>query len=169
MIDIGDIKIKALNNSYNKLTEAILENNKSESYVEFFNFLYNLFALREGIGKKDVDEITRLKKDSVFGAMKYLYEIYKHTNNNDANKLIKASIFVSSKKYPYSYPYTYGEAFIKYANLPQELINTQNKQKHKDRFKFLYEKYLNEQFLLDVVEEAKKETLKLIGEKNEKN
>lgn len=114
MIEISKIKKQGLENSYNRLLEAVSANNQKEFYVEFFVFLNNLFPLREGAGQNDIDEKTRLKKDSIFGALKYFCEIYKHAKNNKANKLLESSIFVCSKKYPYSYPYTYGNAFVQY-------------------------------------------------------
>ncbi len=165
MIEISKIKIQGLENSYNRLLEAVSANNQKDFYVEFFDFLNNLFPLREGIGEKDVEKETRLKKDSIFGALKYFYEIYKHTENNKANKLIESSIFVCSKKYPYSYPYTYGNAFVQYKKLPQDLIDTQDKENHRTRFKELYEKYLNEKYLLEIVKTAKEETMRIMEEK----
>ncbi|MDY5676551.1 MAG: hypothetical protein SPK63_02000 [Eubacteriales bacterium] len=116
--------------------------------------MFNLFALREGRGIKDIEsKRPHLKDDTIFGALKYIYEIYKHTNDTKTD-LTKLNIFVCKKQYPYTYPYTYGPSYAYFCILSEDLINTQDKEDHKKRFEFLYNKYLAGLTIKNVVVET---------------
>ncbi|MGN0960941.1 MAG: hypothetical protein ACI4PF_01935 [Christensenellales bacterium] len=151
-----DIKIDNILSSYDKIKESTINNNPHELNCAFYNLLFNLFALRESMGKKDThkEKSLMLKDDSIFGALKCLYDIYKHAKEEDANNLKKISVFVYVKKYPYSYPYTYGKAFMRYTHLDEDTICHLQKEKYGDHFKYLYEKYLENKMLDDILDKA---------------
>jgi len=51
-MNISETKRINLENASDKMLEQISNNKIQESYCEFYNFLVNLFAYREGFGKK---------------------------------------------------------------------------------------------------------------------
>lgn len=154
---ILDIKKYNLSKAYSVIVELGDFNDESSLYGNFYNYLYNLFAYREAIGKKDLDvsseSKTKLKANSVYGALKYLYEIYKHKQAN----LLELNTFVNKKMYSYKYPYTYGQSHAYFCELSEDLLKTQTKDEHKKRFQELYNNYLNGMTLLSVVSKTYEE------------
>ena len=154
------IKENNLKNAYNSIINLENYNAPTELYGSFYNYLFNLFALREGKGKKDTEnQRPHLKEDTIFGALKYIYEIYKHSNDNNID-FTKLNVFVSKKQYPYTYPYTYGSSYAYFCVLSEDLINTQDKEVHKQRFKFLYNKYLAGLTIKNIVVETFEQQIK---------
>ena len=155
-MDIVDVKENNLKESYNKIIDLENYNNPIALYGVFYDFLFNLFSLREGQGESDTEcDRPKLKKDTMYGALKYIYEIYKHSKQD----ITKLNIFVYKKKYPYSYPFNYSNSYAYFNNITDEIINTQDKQVHRDRFRFLYNKYLNGLTIKNVVSEIFNEIL----------
>lgn len=169
-MDLTEIKIKGIKDSYECIIKEIQNNNPLAVYSAFYNYLYNFFSLKESKGEKYTIKVktqnnkyTNLKKDCVFGALKYLYEIFKHMEENKSNLLLKLNLFVYVKKFPYSYPYNYGRAFVRFEELQDEIINLMKNKEHKVRFKELYAKYLQGKLLEEIVNEINDEVLKEIN------
>ena len=166
-MDLTEIKIKGLNDAYEIIMKEMQNNNPLAVYSAFYNYLYNFFSLMESKGEKYTIKVKKqknkyiiLKKDCLFGALKYLYEIFKHMEEDKSNLLLKLNLFVYVKKYPYSYPFTYGNAFVRFEELQDEIINLMKKEEHKLRFKELYTKYLQDELLEDIVNKINDEVQK---------
>ncbi len=151
-----EIKIANIRKAYNNIDKAILCKDFNAIIGEFYNFLFNLFSYRESEGKNDKDGLEHLKADSLYGALKKLYEIYKHKENNAVENLSCTMLFVVSKSYPFTYPYTYGKSYIVFNSLDDSVFSVlqDGQEKYVTELKRLYNKYLQGKKLSDILQQV---------------
>jgi len=146
------------------IQDAIDNKNNNEAFVHFYHFLCDMFALRENVGIKD--SIGRgLKEDSIYGALKNYYECIKH--KNDYGKVQNINLFVSNASYPRIYPYNYGESYIRFQEMNEDIASLKcrdNKSKH--YMIELHNKHLKDKKVLDILELCVNENTQLLKEKN---
>ena len=153
---ILDVKKYNLNKAYNAMIELQDYNDQIALYGTFYNYLFNLFAYKESIEQSD-NKSLKLKSNDIFGALKYLYNAYKHQDTD----LLQLNTFVYKKSYPYKYPYTHGVSYACFNAISRELVDKQRKAEDKINIQNLYNQYLDGKTLLDVVSETYEEILKM--------
>lgn len=159
-----EILVKALKKHQDECNKSIEENDSENAFISFMGYLHSLFALRENIGIMDKCKDTRGKADTVFGALKNIYESIKH--KTDIDEVRRVNIFVSSKKYPYSYPYRYGPAIILFGEIDKVAeIKEKRDSKKRDKMIELHNKYLKDKSVSKIMQLTTEETKELTNEK----
>ncbi|MBQ3502326.1 MAG: hypothetical protein IJA72_01510 [Clostridia bacterium] len=128
----------------NLLKDAMSDNDKNKSFIHFYHFLCDMFALRENL--KIIDS------ENMYVALKNYYECIKHFNNHD--KVQNINLFIYSKKYPYSYPYTYGPAILRFKEMDKEVAKINNRQQDVKANKMIevHNKFLKDKNVIEVLE-----------------
>lgn len=146
------------------IQDAIKNKSNHEAFVHFYHFLCDMFALRENIGIQD--SIGHgLKEDSIYGALKNYYECIKH--KNDYGKVQNINLFVSNASYPRSYPYCYGESYIRFQEMNEDIAGLKCRDKKSKQYMIeLHNKHLKDKKVIDILELCVKENTQLLKEKN---
>lgn len=124
------------------------------AFIYFMNYLNSLFALREN--KELKDSKKGKKDDTIFGALKNIYEAIKH--KNDADEVVKINVFIYGRSYPYAYPYNYGKSKIIFGDI-DKIADFQRKSKDKEDMIELHKKHLKGKTVTAIMDMATKETI----------
>lgn len=139
-----------------------MKKKRDEAFIHFYHFLCDLFALREKCGYEDVDSVSvgnkekkqKVKADSVYGALKTIYESIKHRDKIDVSLDLES--YVSSASYPRTYPFCYGKAHIDLKPVTDNFLDARSKGANelvkKESIINLHQKYLENQNVSNIME-----------------
>ena len=131
---------------------AVSEKKRDDAFIYFYHFLCDLFALREKCGYDDITHVQvgnkkkqqPVKDDSIYGALKNIYESIKHTDDIDVS--FDLNLYVSSASYPRTYTFCYGKAHIDLVTVTNTFLNARakggNELIKKESITNLHHKYL---------------------------
>lgn len=135
------------------IEKNLQDNDAKKLFINFYHFLADLFALRENMNIKDtVSEKDYKTYEEPFRPLKDYYNRIKHNTGGDITRL---NIFVYSKKYPYSYPYTYGPAFSNFGDFSKVCTNKKQIE--------LFDRILKDKNVVSIIKQAKDKTFELIA------
>jgi len=135
---------KALEENLSHLKDSIKDKNLDSVFIYLSQFLFWVFSIREKVFH------TKKETDNIYLGLKDYYNMLKH--DYSMNEIIKSTLLISPKTYPYTYPYAYG------IQSPIVRFQTISKIKKSE----VYELNIKDKNVLDLFEKIINETLFLL-------
>lgn len=127
-----------------------------QSFVYFMAYLQELFIIREGI--KITDKSKGQYQNTIFGALKYVYEKYKYETNIE--KIERGSVFWCYNTSTIGFRPIYGETGVVFKSI-EKLVDEDEtlKEENKQALIQIYNEQLAEKKVLPILAQATKETV----------